>query len=112
MPDVPTPPAPDPQQPAPYDPARIEAAIARFRDGDLNVAESLLASVRLALEELKRFRKEVTQFRASHGDKVSKEFAQIELNDLIYDLQDALPPTIRAYNALLRDLDQGGAPPE
>ncbi len=97
---------------APYDSANIEAAIARFRDGDLNMAESLLASVRLAVEELARFRKSVARFRSEHGDAASREFATVELNDLIYDLQDAIPPTVRAYNALLRDLEQGMGPPE
>lgn len=98
-----------PEKPAPYNPETIDAAIARFREGDLNRAESLLGSVRLALEELKRFRAEVAQFRTEHGDAAAREFATVELNDLIYDLQDAIPPTIRAYNALLRDLDQGMA---
>ena len=101
-----------PDQKKVYDPAKIDAAIARFRAGELNRAESLLASVRLALEELKRFRAEVAQFQQEHGDAVSREFATLELNDLIYDLQDAIAPTIRAYNALLRDLDQGMGPPE
>ncbi len=86
--------------------------MARFREGDLNGAESLLGSVRLALEELKRFRAEVAQFREEHGDAVSREFATVELNDLIYDLQDAIAPTVRAYNALLRDLEQGMSAPE
>lgn len=79
---------------------------------ELNLAESVLASVRLALENLERFRKQVGEFRSEHGDSESRDFARLELNDLIYDLQDVIQPTIRSYNALLRDLDQGMGPPE
>lgn len=95
-----------------YDPEKVEKAVARFREAELPLAESLLASGRLVVEDLARFRKEVMQFRAEHGDAASRDFARQELNDLIYDLQDAIAPTIRAYNALLRDLDQGMGPPE
>lgn len=104
---------PEDSRPNPiYNAEQVEKAVARFREAELPLAESLLASARLLLEDLTRFRQEVMQFRAEHGDPASRDFARLELNDLIYDLQDAIAPTIRAYNALLRDLDQGMGPPE
>jgi hypothetical protein len=90
----------------PIDASRIEAAMAAFPAKDLNPAERAVASTRLCLEALRFFRKEVITFRQQVGDEAAAEFARTTLNDLIYDLQDIIPPTIRAYNALLRDLEQ------
>jgi hypothetical protein len=91
---------------APIDASRIEAAMAAFPTEDLNPAERAVASTRLCVDALRTFRKEVATFRQQVGDEAAAEFARTTLNDLIYDLQDVIPPTVRAYNALLRDLEQ------
>jgi hypothetical protein len=72
----------------------------------LNRAEKLVAATRFCVEVLKDFRKDVAGFRKDIGDAEAADFARHVLNDLIYDLQDMIPPTVRAYNALLRDLEQ------
>jgi hypothetical protein len=87
-------------------PARVEAAIEAFANQDLTTAERTVAAVRVCVDTLRDFRKGVAGFREEVGDDASAEFARLVLNDLIYDLQDAITPTVRAYNALLRDLEQ------
>ncbi len=80
--------------------------MAAFPAGELNPAERAVAATRLCVDALRQFRKDVAHFRLQMGDAAAAEFARIILNDLIYDLQDVIPPTVRAYNALLRDLEQ------
>src|SRR5881392_1352495 len=91
---------------ASFDSGKIESAVAAFRKLDLNEIEALLASGHLAIENLRNFRARVQELRRQLGDAESADFARHELNDLISDLQDAIAPTIRAYNALLRDPDE------
>jgi hypothetical protein len=90
-----------------YDRAKLDSAVARFRESNLNPAEAMIASVELALESLGRFCTEAGAFRTAVGDAAAAGFAREDLNELINALQDSIPPTIRAYNALLRDSDGG-----
>jgi hypothetical protein len=96
----------------PFRQERIDQAIEQFRAAELTPAEAMLAAAQLLHSSLKSFRDDATRFRAVLGDTVTHAFARQELNDMIYELQDALPPIIRTYNSLLRDPDQkNDAPP-
>jgi hypothetical protein len=46
-----------------YDRAKLDSAVARFRESNLNPAEAMIASVELALESLGRFCTEAGAFR-------------------------------------------------
>jgi hypothetical protein len=93
-----------------YDRARVDRAIAGFRGMSLNPVEAMLASFELSRDYLKQFRTLARQLRREKGDAVMADFARLELNDIIADLQDAVAPTVRTYNALLRDPDDEGVP--
>lgn len=93
---------------AAFDPEKVDRAINAFANLELTQIEALLVSGRLAIENLRAFRARIQDLRREMGDRVSAEFARNELNDLICDLQDAIAPTIRAYNALLRDPEEKG----
>lgn len=96
----------------PYDPAHIAEAVEQFEQTDLTPVEAMLASAQLLQKSLKAFREDAARFRAEHGDAVTHAFARQELNDLIYDLQDAIAPILRTFNSLLRDPGQKhDAPP-
>jgi len=95
-----------------YDRERIDLAIGEFEKLELSPVEGLIAAGQLLVSQFKRFRETSTDFRARVGDEVAKNFAHQELNDLIYDLQDIIPPAIRTYNSLLRDPDQKNEAPE
>jgi hypothetical protein len=90
----------------PYDEARIAAAVRQFESAGLTPVESMLAANQLLQKALPSFRDDAARFRQEIGEERTREFARHELNDLIYDLQDAIAPTLRAYNALLRDPEQ------
>jgi hypothetical protein len=93
-----------------YDADRIRAVIDAFEQTGLGPVEALLASHRLAREARQRFRSEAAAIKAAAGPEAAAEFARGELNDVIADLQDAVPPLVRIYNTLLRD--PGDAPGE
>lgn len=86
-----------------YDREKVDRAIARFREMDLNLVEAMLASWELAREYLLEFRKKAGQVRSDQGDEAVAALARFEINDLICELQDSIPPMVRTYNALLRD---------
>lgn len=88
-----------------YDRTKVDKAIEQFRALDLNLIEGTLASFELMRENLKQFRAQVQSIRREKGDGPVADFARYELNDMISDLQDAIAPTVRTYNALLRDPD-------
>src|SRR5262245_57528068 len=96
----------------PYNPDRIEKAVTEFDGLKLDPVEGLLASGRLLVSQFQRFREHAAAFRSKVGDAEARNFAHQELNDLIYDLQDIIPPAIRTYNSLLRDPEQKGDGPE
>ena len=95
-----------------YDRERINSAISEFEKRGLSPAEGLIAAGQLLVSQFKQFRETAPDFRANVGDEVAKNFAHQELNDLIYDLQDIIPPAIRTYNSLLRDPDQKNEAPD
>jgi hypothetical protein len=89
-----------------YDRAVVDSAVERFDAADLNTVERLLAGCEAAFAALEQFHREAPALRHGAADpEVIAGFARHELNDLIAALQDAIPPTVRAYNALLRDTD-------
>jgi hypothetical protein len=89
-----------------YDRAAVDSAVERFDAAGLNTFERLLAGCEIALSALERFHLEAPAMRRDAPDpEALAAFARHELNDLIAALQDTVPPTVRAYNALLRDPD-------
>ncbi|MBX7244337.1 MAG: hypothetical protein K1X53_02490 [Candidatus Sumerlaeaceae bacterium] len=95
-----------------YDAAKVAAAVKAFQTNDLTPVEEMLAAGCVALESMAKFRNAAKEFRERVGDAETAAFARLELNDLISELQDAVPPLIRCYNSLLREKDQEGGPPE
>lgn len=93
--------------PRPYRAEQVDKAIRHFEAAGATLVESLLASCRLAADCIGRFQREAPQLRAEIGDEAAADLARREINDLICDLQDAIPTAIRGYNALLRDSQQG-----
>src|SRR5687767_871791 len=90
----------------PYNREKIDAAIVGFHGTDLSPAERLMAAAQLLQTSIESFRKDAPQFRTDMGDEITHAFARQELNDLIYELQDAIQPLIKTYNSLLRDPSQ------
>jgi hypothetical protein len=90
----------------PYDEKRIAAAVQQFEAAGLTPVEALLAANQLLQSALTNFRADAPRFRQEIGEERTREFARHELNDIIYELQDAVAPTLRIYNSLFRDPDQ------
>ena len=89
-----------------YDPNAVDSAVERFDATGMGTVERMLAGCRIALAALGQFHHEAPAMRRDAEDpEALAGFARHELNDLIAGLQDAIPPTVRAYNALLRDPD-------
>lgn len=76
-----------------------------FEEEGLDSPEALLASSRLLIRSLDRFKKDAEDFRARAGDEAVRQFASEELNDMIYDIQDAVPVAVRLFNSLMREAD-------
>ena len=70
-----------------------------------------MASVQLMVKSLARFRAESAAFREQVGEERSRDFAMEELNDLVYEIQDAGPVAIRIFNSLMREGDAPKGPP-
>ena len=87
----------------PYDEERITSAVDQFHNAGLTPVESMLAAARLLQSTLQAFRADAARFRGDIGETATHAFARQELNDLIYELQDSIAPTVRTYNSLLRD---------
>lgn len=88
-----------------YDNDEIAKAVAMFDGQGLDAPEALLASARLFLQALDRFKKEAPAFRAKVGEECIRDFAMEEFNDLVYEIQDAVPVAVRIFNSLMRDPD-------
>lgn len=86
-----------------YDHEKVDKAVAMFEGEGLNASESLLASARLFTRSLEQFRKEVPEIRAEVGEERIRDFAQEELNEVIYDIQDTVPVAVRLFNSLMRE---------
>ena len=93
----------------PYDAEKVSRASEALAAMDLSPVEELLATHRLAEEARKRFRKQAPAIREQLGAEAAANLARHELNDLVSDLQDAIPGMVRSYNLLLRDPDEKGA---
>lgn len=89
--------------PKPYNPNKIDDAIKAFNNTQPTPAEALLAAVKLMTTALNQFQKEAPTLRNQIGEQQTKEFAMIEFNELVYDIQDAVPQSVRIYNSLMRD---------
>lgn len=90
-----------------YDEKKIQAAIEAFDEVGLNDAEAIMAAVRLVARSVDNFRAAVPELRTQHSPDELAAFARLEFNDLIAELQDAMPPAVRAFNAILRDPEAG-----
>lgn len=88
-----------------YNSENIERAVTVFEGEGLDEPEALLASARLFVESLTRFNNAKDQFRAKAGDEAVRQFAMEEMNDLIYEIQDAVPVAVRLFNSLMRSAD-------
>jgi hypothetical protein len=92
---------------------KIQKAVAVFEGEELAAPEALLASARLFAASLSRFRKEAPDYRKNAGEEATRRFATEHLNEVIYDLQDAVPVAVRVFNSLMRDPEDNKAgPPE
>ncbi len=85
------------------DRVKVDKAIAMFEGQELDAAEALLASTRLFTYALDRFKKEVPAFRAQLGEERIRDFAMEEFNDIVYEIQDAVPVAVRIFNSLMRN---------
>ncbi len=85
-----------------YNRDNIDKAVAMFEERELDSAEALLASARLFTQALDRFKKEAPAFRARVGEERIRDFAMEEFNDLVYEIQDAVPVAVRIFNSLMR----------
>jgi hypothetical protein len=83
----------------------MAVAMERFRSAGLSPAEAVLAAGALLRTALADFRQDLPAFRERVGAEVAGDFARGEFNDFIGDLQDCVPPAVRAYNALIRGVD-------
>ena len=94
-----------------YNRDKIERAVSVFEGEGLDAPEALLASARLFIESLEKFKKEAPGFRTKVGEEAIRQFAMEDMNDLIYEIQDAVPVALRIYNSMMRDPDdsKGGA---
>lgn len=88
-----------------YDSEKIDRAVAVFEGEGLSAPEALLASTRLLVQSLERMKKEAPAIRESASEEVIKDFAMIELNEVIYDIQDTVPVALRIFNSYMRDPD-------
>lgn len=86
-----------------YDRDKIGKAVAMFEEQGLDAPEALLASARLFTQALDRFKREAPAFRAKIGEDRIRDFAMEEFNDLVYEIQDAVPVSVRIFNSLMRD---------
>lgn len=89
-----------------YDSEKIDTAVAMFEGQELTAPEALLASARLFTASLSRFRKELTAFRSAVGEENIRRFASEDMNEVIYDIQDAVPVAVRVFNSMMRDPEE------
>ena len=94
----------------PYDPQQIERVIAAAEAENANAAEALMAAVQLMVKSLARFRTEAPAFRERVGEECVREFATVEFNELVYEIQDSVPVAVRIFNSLMRDPDAPKGP--
>lgn len=98
-----------------YDSQKIDHAVETFENSGLSAAEALMASVKLMVKSLARFRAEAPAFREEIGEERIREFAMVEMNELVYEIQDSVPIAVRMFNSLMRDKDaapgRSGGPP-
>lgn len=92
----------------PFNPERINQAIADFEAQELKSIEALMASVQLMVKSLARFRADAPAFRDRLGEERVREFATVEFNDLVYQIQDAVPVAVRLFNGMMRDKESPG----
>lgn len=86
-----------------FNESEIAKAVAMFEEQGLDAPEALLASARLYLKALTRFKKDAPAFREKIGEERIRDFAMEEFNDLVYDIQDSVPVAVRIFNSLMRD---------
>lgn len=91
---------------------RMAEAVESFRDAGLTPAEAVLAAGAVLCEALADFRRDLPAFRERLGAEAAGEFARGVFNDFVGDLQDCIPPAVRAYNALIRGPDGDDGIPE
>lgn len=89
----------------------MERALAAFEAEATGAPEALLASVKLLVQSLARFRAEAPEFRERIGEAQVREFATVEFNELVYDIQDSVPVAVRLFNSLMRDSAGSTEPP-
>jgi len=94
----------------PYNEENIQRALDAFEQEVTNAPEALLASVRLLVKSLARFRNDAAALRESLGEEATREFATQEMNELVYDIQDSVPVAVRLFNSMMRDKDSPRGP--
>ena len=94
----------------PFSPEKVDQAVKAFEARDLESIEALMASVKLMVSSLARFRADAGDFRERLGEERAREFATVEFNELVYEIQDAVPVAVRVFNSLMRDKDSPRGP--